>query len=277
MASTFRERQLPPAEVRRVLQRAAQLADADPDTAAVERPLTQDEIARRAAELGIPASAVQRAIAAPEAPEPAGDRPWLAPRTVVLEQEIPGELPSERHEEVVHAIRAAAGVDGRTEVLGKTLTWSVAPALKPLITIRSKDGRTHVRVEEPLNGALMLAAFSVTGLLASLMTGAAAMDLSRAAPVATVVGALTMVCALVASTFLVKRNVRRREAFLERMMERAALAVRSAVEPPPRAERARIAEGAGGEPTPVENAASVESGAEVEAAEAEAAGAGRAR
>jgi hypothetical protein len=272
MASTFRERQLPPAEVRRILRRAAEIAEADPETAAVERPLTQDELTRKAADLGLPASAVERAIEAPSAPEPSGDGPWLRPRTVLLEQEISGELPPERHEEVIDAIRAAAGSDGRTEVLGKTLTWSFSPQMKPLVTIRSKDGRTQVRVEQPLNGALVLTAFAVLGLLPTMMTGALAMDLSHSGRLATVVGAVTMVCALVASTLFAEKTVRRREALLHRVMERATLAVSAAVQASAPPVRARIAKAAvaGEAPSAAQNSASAEEAeAEAEAADAE--------
>src|SRR5262249_2457423 len=109
MASTFRERQLPPAEVRRILRRAAQIAETDPDTPAGGPCGPTHAPPGRAPGVGPPPGPGPRAIAAPEAPEPAGSRPWLAPRTVVLEQEISGELPPERHEDVIHAIRAAAG------------------------------------------------------------------------------------------------------------------------------------------------------------------------
>jgi hypothetical protein len=272
MASTFRERPLPPAEVRRILRRAAEIAETDPETGTVERALTQDELTRKAAELGLPASAVERAIAAPAALDSSSDGPWLSPRMVVLEHEIAGELPSERHEEVIDAIRAAAGSDGRTEVLGKTLTWSIGPQAKPLVTIRSKDGRTLVRVEEPLRGAWQLTAFAVLGLFPSLVTGATAMDASRSVTLSMAVGAVTMVGVLIASTLLVRRNVRRREAFLHRVMERATLAVSSAVEAPGAA-RVRIAKTAGAaeESAQHQNSASAEIEAEAEAAGAEAA------
>jgi hypothetical protein len=271
MASTFRERPLPPAEVRRILRRAAEIAETDPETGTVERALTQDELTRKAAELGLPASAVERAIAAPAALDSSSDGPWLSPRTVVLEHEISGELPPERHEEVIDAIRAAAGSDGRTEVLGKTLTWSISPQAKPLVTIRSKDGRTHVRVEQPLNGAFQLIAFSILGLFPSVMTGAIAMDASRSTTLAMAVGAVTMVCASIASTLFARRDVRRREALLHRVMERATLAVGAAVEAPAPPVRVRVAQTAGAaeESAQHQNSASAEIEAEAEAADAE--------
>lgn len=241
MASTFRERRLPPAEVRRILRRAVEIAETDPETGTVERPLTEDELVRRAAELGLPESAVKRAIAAPGVPEPSGGRPWFSPRTVTLEHEIPGELPAERHEEIVEAIRAAAGTQGRTEVLGKTLTWSLGPTAVPLVTLRSRDGRTHVRVEERLNGAALLLSFSTLGIFPSLIAGAVTMDASRSGPLAWAVGAVTMVCAVLVCTLLATKSVRRREAVLERVMERTAAAVAAAVTRTTPETRARVA------------------------------------
>src|SRR5258708_17831730 len=62
MADPFREQRIPPAEVRRVLRRAAELAESDPETPATEKSLTRVEIERSAEELGIPATAIARAL-----------------------------------------------------------------------------------------------------------------------------------------------------------------------------------------------------------------------
>jgi hypothetical protein len=283
MTSTFRERRFAPSDVRRILRSAALLAETDPATAAVERTLTAGEIARIAADLGLPASAVERAIASPGAPEGAGDGPWLSPRTVSFEQDFSGELSVDRHEDIVEALRAATGVPGRVEVLGKTLIWSLTSASMPLVTLRVRDGRTVVRVEERLHGAAGLAAFASIALIPSLMAWGLAMDIGRSSVLAGAAAVVTMLCALVASTLFVRRNVRRREAFLRQVMERVTLAVGSAVQtaatPPPATSaappRARIAAppAAGGASPEGPNAhsAELEAAAELEVAEAEAA------
>ena len=279
MASTFRERRFPPSEVRRILRSAARIAETDPGTGAVERPLTQDEITRWAAELGLPASAVSQAIGAPEAPEPAGAGPWLGARTVALEQVISGELPPERHEDVVTAIRSAAGVDGRTEVLGKTLSWSANPATKNVVTVRSKEGKTEVRVEEALNGTLLLSLLSIMGIFPALMGGAVAMDVSRSGPHALAAGAVFFLASLVAAAFWTRRTIRRREAFLHRLMERTTSAVFSAVEKPaaantarrPATAPARIADAPAGKRIAATGPGAIDEAAEAEAAEEEAA------
>src|SRR5260221_13614727 len=97
MADPFREQRIPPAEVRRVLRRAAELAESDPETPATEKSLTRVEIERSAEELGIPATAIARALEsnldASSAPQKKG---FLgAPTRIVFEREVEGE-PSER-------------------------------------------------------------------------------------------------------------------------------------------------------------------------------------
>ncbi|MEZ4310641.1 MAG: hypothetical protein R3F14_21570 [Polyangiaceae bacterium] len=245
MASTFRERRFSPPEVRRILRSAAAIAETSADTGDVEQPLTEGELTRRAAELGLPASAVRRAIGAPSSHGPPPAVPWFRPRTVLLEEEFPGELPAERHEEIVEAIRSEARLPGRTEVIGKTLAWSAGPGVHPLVTVRSKEGRTSLHVQDRLNGAGLLLAFSLLSVFPGLMTGAAVMDISHRPLIAFVSGAVTFLVALVMSTLFVRRTVRRRDAFVHRVQEKVSAAVRGALrkvpDAPAAAGRARIA------------------------------------
>jgi len=268
MASAFRERRFPPAEVRRIIRRAAELAETDPETSASERALTQDEMVRHGAELGLPAGAVRRAISAPLSPEPSGKRPWLRPRQVLLEQELSGEVPAERHEEIVEVIRSTLGMAGRTEVVGKTITWSFPHASAPVVTIRSKDGRTRVRVEERLEGAGVLIGVGSLGALLCLMAVGVAMDVTRSAAVAGAVASVVMICTLAVAAALAARAVRRREALLELVMERLGAAVGSAVEPrsPPRMRVAEATDPPAASAVTAGPVADVEAEAEVEAA-----------
>lgn len=262
MASTFREKQLRPAEVRRILRRAAEIAETDPETASVERALTADELTRRASELGLPASAVARAIGAPEVPAPDAKGPWLAARAVTLEQEIPGELPLERYEQIVAGVGAAVGVEGRTEVVGKTLSWFEGRAVRPLVTIRSRDGQTTVKVEDRLDGAVLLVSRAILALLLATMGGALAMDTTRSALATAVVAAVVLIGAVLATIASSAKVIRRREAMLHRVMKQTVSLVASAAqrpaaspEPPP---RARIA------PAPEPSAAEALAEAEAE-------------
>src|SRR6185437_7158056 len=99
MADPFREQRLSPSDVRRILRRASELADEDPETPSVERALTREELTRAAGDLGLPPSAVARAFEQGEGEGgAANDVPRNAflgaPTRIVLTEEVVGE-PSE--------------------------------------------------------------------------------------------------------------------------------------------------------------------------------------
>src|ERR1700722_5443529 len=116
MSDPFRTPRIPAREVRRILRRAAELAEDDPDIGNVEKTMTQDERERGAGELGLPASAIARAIGAP------GERDAVAmssrsfflgaPTRILLEEELPGEPTDVDREDLVDAIRIVAGQTG---------------------------------------------------------------------------------------------------------------------------------------------------------------------
>jgi hypothetical protein len=167
-STPFRERRFPPAEVRRILKSAAALAEDDAATPGVERPLTQDELTRLGAELGLPETSIRRAIAGDAEGEPAQA---AAPRgrRLLFEEEIDGEIDPERFEDVAEALLAATGDPGRAQVIGRTFTWSPTPAMnggqarKLTVTVRARDGKTRVRVEEDLQ-QMFLALYLGIGL-----------------------------------------------------------------------------------------------------------------
>src|SRR6185437_5437138 len=107
MADPFREQRYSAQEVRRILRRAAELAEGDPETPAAERALTREELTRTAGELGLPESAVARAAAQGEgepaaAPSAAPRSAFLgAPTRVVLTEEIDGEPGEADREDLV--------------------------------------------------------------------------------------------------------------------------------------------------------------------------------
>ena len=90
MSDPFREQRIAPAEVRRILRRAAELAEADPETSAVEKPLTRVEIERSAEELGIPATAIARALESDlETAQSTQKKGFLgAPTRIVVEERL---------------------------------------------------------------------------------------------------------------------------------------------------------------------------------------------
>lgn len=154
--SPFRDRRFSPPEVRRILRRAAELAEQDAGTSEAERPLTQDEIERLGGELGLPPTAIRSAVHGDAQPaHDASDAPF-GPRRIVFEDEIEGELPASRQEDVLDAISAVIGDAGRAQVVGRTLTWTPTPIgnnqqRQLTVTVRARDGKTRVRVDENLS------------------------------------------------------------------------------------------------------------------------------
>lgn len=201
MADPFREARLEPAEVRRILRRASELADADGETAAVERPLARAEVEALAEQLGIPKTAIARAIeGGDDAASKKNDAPqgnWFigAPTRILFEADLAGEPSSEEREDLAEAIERGLGQSGGTaSEVGRTFTWRLVPSAgrgrDVTIRLRAKDGRTHLVVEERLTqlatglfvgigvgagvGAMggyiaLVAAFGIIGLLAPLV------------------------------------------------------------------------------------------------------------
>jgi hypothetical protein len=175
MSDPFREARLEPAEVRRILRRAAELAETDGETAAVERPLARAELEELAAGLGIPRTAVARAIDGGEdaAPTPAprrGNAFLGGPTHILVEADVDGEPSDADREELVEIIERVLGENGTSaSAVGKTFTWRLAPAgnrgRDVSVRLRSRDGRTRVVVEERL-------ARQATGLFVGLGVGA---------------------------------------------------------------------------------------------------------
>lgn len=151
-----------PAEVRRVLARAAKIAERDPETAKVERAMTRAELESAAADLGIPESAVARAIDHPdeegEIEEDAKGSWFLGGKTrMVLERELPCEPTHSQREDLLDEIRDVTGDVGTIESLGNTLVWHATPtqnrnASTLSVRMRFRDGRTRVVMEQRLLG-----------------------------------------------------------------------------------------------------------------------------
>jgi hypothetical protein len=175
MPDPFREQRYSAQEVRRILRRAAELAEDDPETPAAERALTREELTHAAGDLGLPESAVARAAAQGEgepaaAPSEAPRSAFLGARTrIVLTEEIEGEPSEADREDLVELIREVTGETGAVETTSKTLTWRVDPVYRGQgraisVRLRSRDGRTRVVMEERLGR-------QATGLFVGLGVG----------------------------------------------------------------------------------------------------------
>ena len=159
--SPFRDATMSPAEVRRVLARAAAIAERDPETAKVERAMTRAELTSAAADLGIPESAVARAIDHPDEEgeiDDAAKGSWfLGGKTrLVVERELPCEPTQAQREDLLDEIRDITGDVGTTESLGNTLVWHSTQTRNTTRTLsvrmRFRDGRTRVVMEERIAG-----------------------------------------------------------------------------------------------------------------------------
>ncbi len=158
MADPFREPQLSARQVRRILRRAAEIAEEDPDTSGVERTMSKAELVRAAADLGLPAGAVERASREDDSDDSRSPQPMTrssflgTPTHIVLEQEIIGEPSDSDCEDLLEDIREITGDTGAVERVGKTLVWKASASggrgRQLSVRLRSRDGRTRVVVEE---------------------------------------------------------------------------------------------------------------------------------
>jgi hypothetical protein len=160
MGDPFRDRRFNAAEVRRIVRRAATLADESPDALADGRSLTLDEIERAAGDLGVSARAVAMALESPDepkrpaAPATLGARLLGSPTRLVVEDEVLGEPSESDFEDIVEDIREVfGGENGTIERVGKTFLWTSTPGYQGRgrqisVRLRSRGGRTRIVVEE---------------------------------------------------------------------------------------------------------------------------------
>jgi hypothetical protein len=232
--SPFRDQRLPPAEVRRIVARAVELAPLhDPDAAASGQALTREEIEQRAADLGLPVAAVRQAMGSAPAALASSPAPGGTAR-FVHDEEFDGDLPVEGHEDVADAVRSAMGPHpAHLEVVGRKLSWAAnVYGAAVSITIRSKDGRTRLRIEETAQSrALVLVVAATIGLATVPIAAATAVGATRSAAVALIAVALALAVAYAAARALFQRAARKRAAVLERATGVVRAAVRSTVAP----------------------------------------------
>ncbi len=143
-------------EIGRILKRATELQDQEP-SAPSSSGLTLQELEEVAIEAGIDPRFLQRAAlelgTSQTDPEfwakVVGDELMLLRETTV-----PGELTDDGFERVVSVIQMGTREHGQPSLLGRSLTWRAETPSKTRtvqVTVTSRDGQTHVRLEENLH------------------------------------------------------------------------------------------------------------------------------
>jgi len=157
----YRGRVFTPAEVRRILSRAAALEDAAaPEGREAGRGHAREEIERIAADAGISAGALQRALEEEVAPAAPPSRPFSlagAPANIAIERTVRGSLGAANDPDLARAMRHAVGLGESSHTAGRWV-WSsstIGGRRARALVESSADGRVAVRVEESLESARM--------------------------------------------------------------------------------------------------------------------------
>ena len=94
-----------------------------------------------------------------------------APTRLTLERTIDGEVPADEYEAMVLEMNRVLGLVGSASTLGRTLQWTAQGVTRRRgsqrmvqITVTPRNGRTTIRIEEPLSGL-------AGGLFGGLMGG----------------------------------------------------------------------------------------------------------
>ena len=252
--SPFRQRRYRIEEVRSVVRHALS-SEAQPSGGLS---LTRDEVGQMLSDLGVSEQAAAQALNEGEGPAEEGSSEeegfFGAPRRLVFESEVDGELLDERREDVVEIIRDGMGDQGRVESLGRTVTWAPTPVSnnaqrRLTVKVRTRDGRTRIRIDEdllPLIGGVW-AGFGFGG---GLGLGALALVAGKAA--GSVAVAVLVFLAIVAVNlfvaWLTTRAVsRRRKRNLRKLLDKVQAEVQRGVAP---ALRASPLDGAASGPKP---------------------------
>jgi hypothetical protein len=154
----YRDRVFPPAEVRRILRRAAEIEDAGAGRArsASGRGHSAEEIERIAADAGISPDALARAIDGEVAP-PSGAKMSVhlagAPDHVTIARTVRGVIGDGGAGDLARVMRAAVGDLGAVQVDGRALTWSTSGRsgrIVHAVVERAGEGEVSIRVDENL-------------------------------------------------------------------------------------------------------------------------------
>jgi len=153
-----------------------------------------------------------------------------APTRLSLERTIDGELPADEYEPMVLEMNRALGLVGSASTLGRSLQWTVqgvdrrrVSTRTVQITVTPRNGRTTIRIEEPLGG---LARGLFGGLMAGLGAGltspaiAVGVGVFHSAPIAAMMVTTVVSGAYLLARTVFGRTVRKRGERLQELMSR---------------------------------------------------------
>ncbi len=143
-------------EIGQILKRATELQDQEP-SAPSSSGLTLRELEEVAIEAGIDPRFLQRA-ALELGTSPTDSGFWAKvvgdELTLLRESTVPGELDDDGFERVASVIQIGTREYGQPTLIGHSLTWRAETASRTRavqVTVTSRDGQTHVRLEENLH------------------------------------------------------------------------------------------------------------------------------
>ena len=220
-------------EVADIIKRASELQQVE-STAESTTGMSLAELEQVAREAGLDPALVRRA--ASDLDTRVSDRkpsPFIgAPTNLVLERTIDGEIPMDEYESLVLEIQREIGGVGQVSTLGRSLVWTMQGASRRRastrtvqVTVTPRNGRTTIRMEEPLG---QLAGGLFGGLMGGLGGGTSGISMGigmgvfHSALVASgLIGGMVVGSYVLARTIF-GRVVRDRGERMQRLMSRLA-------------------------------------------------------
>lgn len=208
-------------EVALIIRQASELQQAE-SPAEVKSGMSLPELEEIAREAGIDPQLVRRAASNLDS-HASDERSSIflgAPSGIRLERLADGELSPDDYEGVVSEIQRTLGEMGTASTLGRTLQWMSAPVGRRRANFRSiqvtlapRNGRTAIRVEEPLGSFAGRVFGGVMGgvgmgmLPLAAIAGGTLGDMIGATLPFQVAGAITAGVALLGGTYLLARTI----------------------------------------------------------------------
>ena len=244
-------------EVAAIIKRASELQQVDTISESTTG-MSLAELEQIAREAGLDPALVRRAAADLDT-RVTDQQPsafFGAPTTLVLERTIDGEVPTEEYEAIVLEIQRELGGVGSASGLGRSLVWTMTThghrrvATRTVqVTVTPRDGRTTIRIDEPLRpmagglfGGVMGAGLGSGGIVMGV-----GMRLFDSMPVAMgLVGGVVGASYLVARTIfgrMVRGRGERLQVLMSRLAERVATTSARRLEPTRPAERRSLERG----------------------------------